>query len=444
MSDAREGNLAKRVCSETRSASPGDLCCARGVTHTGYAKVGDSRVFLPLNAWQINWVKNVAGFARSEAVVYGARLKTTPISEINLLEVKSEDPRAEVVFTMDTSGAKYVFNLNTFRIRGKLLTAQWAVDPAWTVHSGVYLFPKNVVFEYDSLVIREFTSEMKSGDKILNYLNQLADRRFSFNFSIGEIVLEENNQFKKLWQNKNRAYWVAPERMKLIDLLHQQTDNNDEESIKAANQISMLEKTVLNRREDPIKSSELDSGKKIEDLRQKKKDKQDDLEKSKFGEKSLISSTRIGNEENEDPEMDEEMARKILKDIQSTGKPATAPTDEDIKGLLAMITKMGKKFEDEDLDNSRVLNEVLFTAEVLKELLNKPSVWTNKTGIPVEGDEQKNRMAAILRELALETASEKQVEDGKTKNWKKSTMDHERLSDLVDGPSPGWGGRESW
>ena len=444
MSYAREGNLAKRVCSETRSASPGDLCCARGVTHTGYAKVGDSRVFLPLNAWQVNWVKNVAGFARSEAVVYGARLKTTPITEINLLEVKSEDPRAEVVFTMDTSGAKYVFNLNTFRIRGKLLTAQWAVDPAWTVHSGVYLFPKNVVFEYDSLVIGEFTSEMKSGDKILNYLNQLADRRFSFNFSIGEIVLEENNQFKKLWQNKNRAYWVAPERMKLIDLLHQQTDNNDEESIEAANQISMLEKTVLNRREDPIKSSELDSGKKIEELRQKKKDKQDDLEKSKFGEKSLISSTRIGNEENENPEMDEEMARKILKDIQSTGKPATAPTDEDIKGLLAMITKMGKKFEDEDLDSSRVLNEVLFTAEVLKELLNKPSVWTNKTGIPAEGDEQKNRMSAILRELALETASEKQLEDGKTKNWKKSTMDHERLSDLVDGPSSGWGGREAW
>ena len=168
------------------------------------------------------------------------------------------------------------------------------------------------------------------------------------------------------------------------------------------------------------------------------------MEKSKFGEKSLISSTRIGNEENENPEMDEEMARKILKDIQSTGKPATAPTDEDIKGLLAMITKMGKKFEDEDLDSSRVLNEVLFTAEVLKELLNKPSVWTNKTGIPAEGDEQKNRMSAILRELALETASEKQLEDGKTKNWKKSTMDHERLSDLVDGPGSGWGGRDSW
>ena len=444
MSDVREWNQAKRVCSETRSSSPGDLCCARGVTHTGYQKVGDSRVFLPLNAWQVNWVKNVAGFARSEAIVYGARLKTIPISEINLLEVKSEDPRAEVVFTMDTSGAKYVFNLNTFRIRGKLLTAQWTVDPAWTVHSGVYLFPKNVVFEYDSLVVGEFTSEMKSGDKILNYLNQLADRRFSFNFSIGEIVLEENNQFKKLWQNRNKAYWVAPERMKLIDLLHQQTDNNDEESIQAANQISVLEKTVLSKREEPIKSSELDSGQKIAELKQKKKDKQEDSEKSKFGEKSLISSTRIGNEENEDPVVDEEMARKILREIQSTGKPATAPSDNDIKGLLAMVTKMGKKFEDEDLDNSRVLSEVLFTAEALKELLNKPSVWTNKTGIVEEDDEQKNRMAAILRELALETASEKPEEDGKTKNWRKSTMDHERLSDLTNGASSGWGGQDQW
>ena len=444
MSVAREGNQAKRVCSETRSASPGDLCCARGVTHTGYAKVGDSRVFLPLNAWQINWIKNVAGFARSEALVYGARLKTTPISEINLLEVKSEDPRAEVVFTMDTSGAKYVFDLTTFRIRGKLLTAQWAVDPAWVVHSGVYLFPKNVVFEYDSLVVGEFTSEIKNGDKILNYLNQLADRRFSFNFSIGEIVLEENNQFKRLWQNKNKAYWVAPERMRLIDLLHQQTDNEDEESIQAANQISMLEKSVLDKREEPIKSSELDSGKKIRDLKQKKKDKQEEVERSKFGEKSIISSTRIGNEENEDPEMDEEMARKILKDIQLTGKPATAPSDNDIKGLLAMITKMGKKFEGQDLDNSRTLSDVLFTAEGLKELLNKPSVWTNKKGIEAEDDEQKNRMAAILRELTQETAPEKPDDDGNPKDWRKSTMDHEKLSDLVDGTASGWGGRDQW
>lgn len=444
---------------ENQRMGGGNLCCNNGKTQTGYPKVGESRVFLPLNQWQLNWARNLAMYARSEALVYGGRLKTSPVKEINLLEVGAMNPRDEVQFTSNTASTKYIFRIMAFRIRGKLLTAQWQIDQTWAVHSNVYLFPGSIKLEYDSLVVGEFLQEIRNGEKLVNYLHHLTDRRFSFTFGLSDLILEEFSLFKSLWSCGHKGFWIDQQSIPLVNQLYLQNESAADETVETADQIKKLEKTVMENTERPLKTSELDNGKTVQDLKDaNKKQKEERAKDSKMFTSTRIGATGLGassmgvEEEEENEEVDSsKIAHLALREINSTGKAYVPPPDDEIVGLVKLITEVSRKMEKQEQSGTRNLNGCLLVVDALREALNKPKLWADPSEMDGASKAELSQIAEIMKNI-MEGRSEKKKQsceeedpDTRTSDWCNfSGPPDEHLDPNVKDSKFNWGGNGLW
>ena len=444
---------------ENQRMGGGNLCCHNGKTQTGYPKVGESRVFLPLNQWQLNWARNLAMYARSEALVYGGRLKTSPIKEINLLEVGAMNPRDEVQFTSNTASTKYIFRIMAFRIRGKMLTAQWQIDQAWAVHSNVYLFPGSIKLEYDSMVVGEFIQEIRNGEKLVNYLHHLTDRRFTFTFGLSDLILEEFSLFKSLWSCGHKGFWIDQQSIPLVNQLHLQNQSAANDTVETADQIKKLEKTVMENTERPLKTSELDKGKTVQDLKEaNKKNKEERAKDPKMFTSTRLGATgleasNMGVEEEEESEDagPPKIAQLMLKEINSTGKAYVPPPDEEIMGLVKLITDVSKKMEKQEQSGTRSMDGCLLVVDALREALNKPKLWAEPSEMDGSDKAELSQMAGIMKNIMegrtekMKKSCEEEDPDPRNSDWLDfSSRPDENFNPDVKDPKFDWGGSGAW
>ena len=446
-------------------------------TKTGYEKVGEARLFLPLSRWTEQFWSRLTGMAASEARVYKAHLKTYPIKELNLLEVQAKNPREDVNFTMDPGGAKYLLTVRGFKVHGKELYAQLDVDNAFQIHTGVYLFHNEIRMEYNTVAVGEFDLKIRHPEALINYLSGLASRKFSMTFKLTELVLEEMGTFKKLWLSQNTGMWIDSQSIPLIKCLQLKSEAEAGEIIKTAAQMGNLEEAIMGEKEKAIKSSELDEGKTVaEVLEEQEKERDESLgHLSKVGEAPL-TSTRI-QDNGEDTAVDEiDRKKTLLETLHKRRTPFCIPIDNEIRDMFERIHAVGVKFGDQDKSDPKVLANLLVTVEALSEVLKEKS--ERASAQLAEGGENGNRIQArSVEELALgliRVLEGRDVRDERARrrtaaikeDWLKSGLQEDfgllwgtRLESTTREEAPGeeaaatgasssapahWGGAENW
>ena len=434
---------------------------AKPKTKTGYEKVGESRLFLPLSKWTEQFWTRLTGMAATEARVYKSHLKTYHIKEINLLEVQTQNPRENVEFTMDPGGAKYILSVHGFKVNGNELFAQIGIDNAFQVHTSLYLFHNQIRMEYNTLAVGKFEIPIRHPEALINYLCGLTNRKFSMTFKLTELVLEEVGDFKSLWMSQDKGMWICSQSLNLIKNLQLKTEDSEEVIVKTAQSMGNLEEVLLSKKEATVKTSDLDAGKTVEEIHREHELKKE--EKTPGARGPSLTSTRIDGPGGPEVEEDEEVQKKVLDALHRKRSPFHIPVDGVIRDMFKRIAEVGEKFGDQDKSDPKVLANILVTVEALSAFLTE-KCETSAVELPEgEGDEASPRyiQAKSVEELALglqkmmegrEKRMERRsrrMEDIRT-DWLASGLQEDmgRLwaSALADqsGAAANWGSSEQW
>ena len=454
----KEGKYSRKI----------EKCCPQNeLTITGYPKIGESRLFLPLNRWLCQFWERITKLAQSEAAVYKGRLRTYDIKEINLLEVAAENPRERVRLNMNP-GAKYFLKIRSFRVRGNELFAEFTLDQAFSVHTSVYLFPDKIRLEYNTLAIGEWNQKIRNGEALINYLESLGDRRFHLSFSLSELVLEELGYMKKLWVSSEGGLWIDDKSLSLITMLQHKTGDEEEIIRQTAQQVGALEQSLMDERQPTLKSSDLDDGKSLKEIEKEKEAKAETRPLE-----PVLSSTRVGDQtgDQEDPSIksESEVKRELLKSLHVNKKPIVAAEGEEVKNMFAQIAAVSDKFRDKNKDDPKVLQDLVVTVEALTEVLKQNAnmrysvggednsqVFSTPKKTKVQTlDGLAENLQALLKGKDVRAERTKKKEENEATDWKsrlgsdgivnvgelfvtpiKPSKDHQ--------PTSNWGGSDQW
>ena len=145
------------------------------------------------------------------------------------------------------------------------------------------------------------------------------------------------------------------------------------------------------------------------------------------------------------------IAQLMLKEINSTGKAYVPPPDEEIMGLVKLITDVSKKMEKQEQSGTRSMDGCLLVVDALREALNKPKLWAEPSEMDGADKAELSQIAGIM----------KNIMEGRTEKMKKSCEEEDpnpRNSDWLDfsgrpdenfdpdvkDPKFDWGGSGAW
>ena len=436
------------------------------VTKTGYEKIGESRLFLPLSRWGAQFWRRICNMAVGECRVYKGMLKPFPIEEINLLEIQSEISREGVSFSTDPGGAKYILSVVGFKIRGNELVANFVLDNAFAIHTSVYLFKNKIKMEYSSIPVGEFQIPIRPPEAAINYLQSLTNRRYTMTYSLTELVLEEMGQFKSLWMGNAKGIWIDVKSIPLIQRLQNSSEATDDNVVRTAQQIESVEEEIMMAKPDVIKSSELDEGLSKDEILEMKREEKEEKPQVNNDNSQILTSTRIdgpgGNSISQEEEI--KMKGELLNALHKKKAPIFIPFDEEIVDMLDKIKAVNDKFEKTDKTDPKVLADIVVTVEALVSVLKEKGEITDALEAE-EGHEEdgtKRGPARSVDELALGLSRKKlagakitqqRAEDKQSRNkedWLKSGLQDDlgrlwgpgREQDAEQ--KGGWGSSQQW
>ena len=436
------------------------------ITKTGYEKIGESRLFLPLSRWGAQFWRRICNMAAGECRVYKGMLKPYSIEEINLLEIQAEVSRDGVTFTTDPGGAKYILSVVGFKIRGNELVANFVLDNAFSIHTSVYLFKNTIKMEYSSIPVGEFQIPIRPPEAAINYLQSLTNRRYTMTYNLTELILEEMGQFKSLWMGNAKGLWIDVKSLPLIQRLQNRSEASDENVVRTAQQIENLEEEIMTGKPEVIKSSELDEGLSKEEILEMKKEEKDEKSHVHNDNSQILTSTRIDGPAGNGIQNEEESKVKgeLLNSLHKKKAPIFIPFDEEIVDMLDKIQAVNDKFAKTDKADPMVLADIVVTVEALVSVLKEKGEITDALEAE-EGDEEdgvRKGPARSVDELALglsrkklagaklskQRAEEKQSRN--TEDWLKSGLQDDlgrlwgRGGEQTAEQTGGWGSSEQW
>ena len=411
-------------------------CCQdNGKTKTtGLPKVGESRLYLPPSKWLSQFWERVIRLAASECAVYKGRLRPYKISEVNLLEVASEVNRPEIRFMTTPGSQKYFLRVRGFTVRGGELYAQFALCQRFAVHSSIYLFQDGIRLEYDSLAVGQFTSMIRPAEALINYLNALGERRFQMSFELGELLLEEFGAHKRLWLSSGRGIWIDQRSLELINTIEQNTDHPSRKVAMIATQVEALEESLMEEKGKVIKSSDLEDGKTVEELKEEI-EAEKEKKQNQTGAGPMLCSTAIEGAGDEDV-TDSQTKRKMLNKIHASKEPFSLPVDENIRDIFKNIMAISDKFGDKDKNDPKVLSDLAMTVDALRDLIKE------KKDQPIELEEDESGSVTRIKAHSLTGMAHTMLKmlEGKDVRAKRAAQKKEKNNEWTE--SFGWSGVE--
>ena len=412
-------------------------CCQdNGKTKTtGLPKVGESRLYLPYSKWLAQFWERVIRLATSECAVYKGRLKPYKVAEVNLLEVASEVNRPELRFMTSPGAQKYFLRIRGFTVKGGELYAQFALCQRFSVHSSIYLFRDGIRLEYDSIAVGQFTSMIRPAEALINYLNAMGERRFQMSFELGELLLEEFGAHKRLWLSSGRGIWIDQKSLELINTIEQNTDHPTRKVAMMAAQVEVLEESLMEEKGKVIKSSELEDGKTVEELKEEIEAEKEKTQ-NQTGAGPMLCSTAIDGGGEEDFKADTQTKVKMLNKIHVSKEPFSLPIDDNIRDIFKNIMAISEKFGDKDKTDPKILSDLAMTVDALRDLIKE------KKDQPIELEEEDAGSVTRIKAnslTGLANTMQKMLE-GKDVRAKRAAQKREKNNEWSE--SLGWTGVE--